>query len=191
MEKKQTLYFNGWRFNTARLLQRIEKLVFDNGGAIVSTWEKESTTYTLIPTTTNYKFEVAIYENKAVTTNYTNYINFVLDGYIYSIDFDDNPFFDHHFSKIPVKDNLKVEYKYYRNNLNRNFMFNCLFDINCSYEEIKEIANLIFNQILTAKNSQIATTRRRHYYNGNKYYYENIPDKEPGYRQQYLIIKEA
>lgn len=190
MENTKTLYFNGWKFNAARLLQRIEKLVFDNGGAIVSTWEKELNTYNLIPTTTNYKFETTTYKDKAITTNYINYINFVLDGCIYYIDFDDNPFFNHYFSKIPVKEDLKIVYKHYINDLNRDFMFDCLFDINCSYEEIKEIANLIFNQILTAKNSQIVTTRRRRYYNGNKYYYENVPDKEPGYKQQYFIIKE-
>ena len=191
MDNNKTLYFNGWKFNTSRLLQRIEKLIFDNGGAIVSTWEKELTTYNLIPTTTNYKHEFAAYEDKAITTNYVNYINFVLDGYIYSIDFDDNPFFEHYFSKIPVKEDLKVEYKYYRDDLNRDFMLDCLFDVNCSDEEIKEIANLIFNQILTAKNSRIATTRQRHYYNGNKYYYENVPLAEPHYKRQYYIIKQG
>lgn len=191
MGKEETLYLNSWDFNIARILQRIEKLVFDNGGCIVSTWEKELTTYNLIPRTTNYKNEITYYQEKAITTNYKSYIEFVLDGFVYYIQFDSNPFFEHYFSKIPVKEDLKVEYKYYRNDLNRDFMYDCLFNINCSNEEIKEIANLIFNQILTAKNSCIATTRRRHYYNGNKYYYENIPDREPEYRRQYFIIKEA
>lgn len=198
MGKEETLYLSGWQFNIARLLQRIEKLVFDNGGKIVSTWEKELTTYKLIPTTTNFKFETTVYQERAITTNYRSYITFVLDGFIYSLSFDSNPFFEHYFQKIPVKDDLKVEYKYYLEKLNRDFLYDCLFSIDCSMEEIKEIANLFFNQILAFKNYQIATTRRRRYIssygggtNKHHYIYENIPDKVPTYRQQYYVIKEA
>jgi len=191
MGKDETLYLNGWNFNVARLLQRIEKLVFDNGGKIVSTWEKELINYHLIPTTTNFKFETTVYEDRVIDTNYESYITFVLDGFIYSIDFDNNPFFEHHFSKIPVSDDLKVKYRYYGNNLNRDFMFDSLFSINCSMDDIKEAANMIFNQLLSFKNYKICTTRRRHYYNANgknHYYYENIPDI---YNQTYSVIKEA
>jgi len=198
MNKEETLYLNPWEFNAARILQRIEKLVFDNGGCIVSTWEKELTKYNLIPRTTDYRNETTIYKEKAITTNYRNYINFMLDGFVYSLSFDDNPFFEHYFLKKPIGSDLKVQYKYYLEELNRDFLYDCLFHIDCSIEEIKEIANLIFNQLISFKGYKIATTRRRKYItsygsgkNSHHYYYENIPDKEPTYNQQYYIIKEA
>ena len=198
MGKDETLYLNGWNFNVARLLQRIEKLVFDNGGKIVSTWEKELTNYHLIPTTTNFKFETTVYEDRAIDTNYKSYITFVLNGFIYSLSFDSNPFFNHYFQKIPVKEDLKVIYKYYLEYINKDFLYDCLFSIDCSNEEIKEIANLIFNQLMNFKKYEIATTRRRKYVtaygggtNKHHYIYENIPDKEPSYSQQYYVIKEA
>lgn len=197
MEKEQTLYLTAWSFNVARILKRIEKLVFDNGGAIVSNWEKELTTYHLIPRKETYSGEITYFEEKAITTNYKSYINFVLDGFIYSVSFDDNPFFEHYFQKIPVADDLKVKYKYYLEELNRDFLYDCLFHIDCNMEEIKEIANLIFNQLISFKNYKIATTRRRKYVsaygsgtNKHHYYYENVPDLEPSYCQQYFVVKE-
>lgn len=193
MEKEQTLYLTAWGYNSARLFQRLEKIALDNGGAIVSTWEKELTTYHIIP-----RYDDRVDEEKAITTNYRSYINFYLDGFVYYIQLDSNPFFPHYFQKIPVNKDLQNKYKYYLEELKTSdFLYDCLFGFDCSDNEIKEIANLIYNQVLNFKGYKKATTRRRRYVSGygngaNKhhYIYENIPDEEPTYKRQYHVIKD-
>lgn len=193
MDSTQTLYLNAWEYNRARLIARIEKVVLDNGGAIVSKYFDKLDNYCFIP-----RYRDHVDESKPFYTNYKSYINFLLDGFIYYIQIDDNFLFDHYFQKMPAGEDLIIKYKYYLEKLDTSWIFDCLFSFDCNEDEIKEIANLIINQVLNFKNYQVSTTRRRKYTtaygsgaNKHHYIYENIPDKEPTYGQKYRILKQA
>ena len=184
MDDLKVLYYNAWEYNSVRLIKRIEKLIFDNDGVIVSNYKKELENYKIIPSYRDGRTD----ETKAVYSNYLNYITFVVDGFLYYLQLDDNPFFEHYFSKEKIGSDLTSEYKHYCIYLKRDFLFDCLYKFDCSPEEIKEIANMIFNQLLSSKESQICTTRRKNYYTRR---FENIPDKTPEYSKHYSILKNA
>lgn len=65
--------------------------------------------------------------------------------------------------------------------LSKEWLHDCFFSFNCSKADIKEAANLIFNQLVTAPKSviRIDYVKRRvpNYYN-NGYHYEKIYNKE-------------
>lgn len=201
--KKETLYFTNWNYNAARILQRLEKLIYNNGGVIASTYEHSfDTLYTLH----NRTLSGAIREqaervqrleelnrdaSKAreeletlqaikcppIETRFKNWIGFVLDNIYYYLSFDNNPFFPFHLQKIKVN-NLSYTGDFYLEELNKKeWFFDCLFSFHCTDAEIKEITNLLFNELQAAPMSgeYIETTKKRvpNLYNSG-YHYETV-----------------
>lgn len=61
------------------------------------------------------KADAPVIETRFVTLTCDLWIRFVIDGYIYEIDFEDNPFFPDHYCKVPVGE--KNSKKYYRDKI--------------------------------------------------------------------------
>ena len=123
--KKQTLYFTNWNYNAARILQRLEKLITDNGGVIASTYSGSfNTLYTLHNRTLHGAIreqaervqrleelnrdaskartdleELQNIKCPPIITRFTSWIGFILDNIYYYVSFDDNPFFRFTFKK--------------------------------------------------------------------------------------------
>lgn len=190
----KTRYYDAWNFNTRRIIKRFEKLIFDNGGYIVSSWQKELDNFHFVARFSNYKNETWTDEKICFDSNYDSYIVFMIDGFVYYVQFDNNPFFEHYYIKQACRHDdangaYITDYGAYSNELNREFLYDCLFSFDCTNDEIKEIANLFFNQIISAPASQTETKRVRKYYGvGNKHYYNNCPVVR---KKSYFVIKEA
>lgn len=201
--KKETLYFTNWNYNAARILQRLEKLIDNNGGVIASTYsESFNTLYTLHNRTLSgaireqaervrrleelnrdaSKAREELEELKnikcpPIETRFKSWIGFILDNVYYYLSFNDNPFFPFHLQKIKIND-LKYTGDFYLEELSKKeWFFDCLFSFHCTDAEIKEITNLLFNELQAAPMSSeyIETTKKRvpNLYNSG-YHYETV-----------------
>lgn len=120
--------------------------------------------------------------NDPVAVSNGSYISFIFDNTYYYFQISDNPFFEHYFTKTPV-----VNGKYSKDacleEMNTEWIFDSFFGIPCAEisEDRKEAANMIFNNLVTAKNSvkRIDSHRVRvsNTYNSG-YHYETIKEKE-------------
>lgn len=212
--KKETLYFTNWNYNAARILQRLEKLIDDNGGVIASTYEHSfNTLYTLHNRTlsgaireqtervqrleelkrdaSKAREELGALKNincPPIETRFKSWISFVLDNTYYYLSLDTNPFFPFHIQKIKVN-NLSYTGDFYMEELNKKeWLFDCLFSFNCNDAEIKEITNLLFNELQAAPLSKeyIETTKKRvpNLYDDG-YHYETIRTRDTKTRTLY------
>jgi len=173
-------YLRSWRYNTARILDELETIVLNNGGAIVSTWRTERkyyaiTNFTLteaireesdlhnrikergrtIPTDRAAKLEKwESIDNTPHITPYGDfqYICFVLDGIYYNYNMTDNPFFDATYSKIPVVDG-KINPCHYSNTDKKEWLYDCFLSVDCSQADRREAANIIFNMMINDRTS--------------------------------------
>lgn len=213
--KEQTLYFTSWNYNAARILTRLEKLIMDNGGVIASTYENSfNTLYTLHNRTLRgaimeqaervkkieergrdasaAREKLQEYESikcPSIKTRFTTWISFILNDVYYSVSFDDNPFFPFHLQKIKIND-LSYTGDFYLEELKKEWLFDCLLSFRCTNDEIKEITNLLFNQLQTAPLSDeyIETTKKRvpNLYNSG-YHYETITTRNKRTKKIYII----
>lgn len=97
--------------------------------------------------------------NPAIKTKYKNYVSFIYDGFYYYVQFDENPFFEHMFHKIPVKkesDNVfTYQGKYYIDNMElEDNIIEFLFKYDQTEKEIKEIASKLFDYLINEKPSE-------------------------------------
>ena len=176
METKK-LYLTNWDFNIARMLQRLEKIIDDNGGYFVSYYFTDFDNYEL----------QSRYTNKVIFTHFKNYMNFVLDDVYYYVEISDNPFFDFTIIKYPLDEN---NYRHYGEHINKSsWCFDCLLSADCNDDEIKEIANLFFNEIVTAKNCSIVKKRQRVYYSGGRYSYTYKAEKNTSPFNKLNVLK--
>ena len=117
--------------------------------------------------------------NDPITVTGTD-ITFVYENKYYYYSINDNPFFEFHYLKTPIKDN-KYSQDAACENDKKEWLYDCLLGFDASDADIKEAANMIFNMLVTASDSVIIrhSTRKRvpNYYN-NGYHYENIYNKE-------------
>lgn len=122
-------------------------------------------------------------KNDPVEINVAGYITFVLDDIYYYIEIDDNPFFDHTYCKTPVE-NGKRSMDAYHEKLKTNFFWDCFVTVTgkrATKEDIKEAANLIFNEVVAAELSEKCIETRKirvNNYFDNGYHYENVKEKE-------------
>lgn len=103
------------------------------------------------------------------------FISFVLDGVYYYFGFPDNPFFDNYFTKTPVFGDCKITRDCYGIKDNKEWLFDSLWRANCSSDDIKEAANLIFNMMLNSgysKKYRDGSRRRVHNTYDGGYHYE-------------------
>lgn len=124
----------------------------------------------------------AIPEEEPVEVNRLTYISFVLDGFYYYYQMNENPFFDFYYEKTPIKNGAYSRDACIDIDENKNeWLFDCFFGRDCSETVIKEAANIIFNKLVSSAQSVIRLDSRRkrvlNTYN-NGYHYETIYEKE-------------
>lgn len=120
------------------------------------------------------KDSINLFNNSVVNMREGHYITFKLNGYIYSFSFDDNPFFEHYYSKNQSINSNEYDKNYYIDDLNDA----CPawgYNANVSDKDIKAQAQLLFNKLIESKPSAKVYNKKRvpNYYN-NGYHYEQI-----------------
>lgn len=179
----QRLYLNSWNYNAAKILSRLAVIVTDNGGsvkpqnnAIISNRsrdaaireysEKVERYTTLEKNNHNPARAAAILDysrkleklqainNDPITVTHVSYIRFTLDDCMYYYGVDDNPFFDFHYSKIPIVNSTYNDMCYSASD-KKDWLHDCFFGADCSDADITEAAYLIFNMLTTAKFSTV------------------------------------
>lgn len=201
----ERLYLHSWEYNAARIISRLAVIVENDGGrvkpchpAIISdrTREDARREYSeklehledLERNTHNEKRAEAIAEYRSrldaigtedpdpITVTHTSYISFILNDTYYYYQVESNPFFEFYYQKTPIKDGKRSKDAYLTEDP-KDWLFDCFLRMNCSEADIKEAAQLIYNMLLSAKNSGIHREGRRcrvsNTYNSG-YHYETI-----------------
>lgn len=150
-KENQRLYLPAWEYNAARVLGCVAELVQDKGGE-VAPWR-------------NIMANNRTYEPDAEPRQIygQSWITFIIGGIYYKFDFDDNPFFEDHFTKTPVKDG-KVLRNLYADSPIKDWKYDCLFRI-ASDEQCREIAEELLQKMLDANCSEV--------------YYEKVRERVP------------
>lgn len=122
----------------------------------------------------NLKEGVNSFNNSAINMREGHYIAFKLNDYIYSFSFDDNPFFEHYYSKNQIIENNTYDNNYYLNKL-KDACPAWAFNGNVLEEDIKAWAQLLFDKLIESNSSAKVYDRKRvpNYYNDG-YHYEQI-----------------
>lgn len=161
-EENQLWYPDSWNYNAARLMTVLATIVEDHGGRVQ--YDKKSRI--LNRSLMNIKKELqerleraknsnGVYKDKAIerlskeleelqginhepiTVTHTTYIRFVLDGYVYYYQVDENPFFPFSYEKTPL-----VKGKYSRDAClvedKKEWLYGGFFGYRCSQEDIVE-----------------------------------------------------
>lgn len=183
-KENQRLYLKPWSYNAARIMSELAKIVENNGGrykptnaAIISDrsctekireYEEKLSLYKRIVSEGHGNehtldaiafMEKEIGRLKKVNTDpirvtHTTYIAFILDGFYYYYQVDDNPFFDFYYSKTPVKNGKRSRDAVLEKD-KKEWLYDCFFHSGCSDDDIREAAYLIFNMLVSAENSTI------------------------------------
>lgn len=204
-KENERLYVKAWEYNAARILTELAKIVINNGGkvkpqknAIITNrtadaakreyWEKIERFTELEKTSHNearanaiktYREKLEALEkvnNEPITVTHMSYIEFVLDGFMYYYQVDENPFFPFYYTKTAIvngrysRDTYSMEDK-------KEWLYDCFFFATCNIEDVKEAANLIFNMLISSAPSQIYREVKRqrvaNIYDGG-YHYETV-----------------
>ena len=209
-KENERLYLKSWSYNAACIISELAKIVINNGGRVKPTYHAIISNRTIDSAIKDYSFKLERYtnivneghgnektkiaieyvkkelekmealNNEPITVSHTSYISFMLNGYYYYYQVDDNPFFEFHYIKTPVSNNkyssdaALVEDK-------KEWLEDCFLKIDCSKSDIIEAANQIFNMLVNAGTSPIIRdkTRKRvpNTYNGG-YHYETVYSPE-------------
>lgn len=89
------------------------------------------------------------------------YIRFYIDNIYYSIELNDNPFFDFYYTKTPIKNNKRSRDAVGEILDKSNWLYDCFFGYKAADGDCIEAANIIFNQVMNAKNSTISRDSSR------------------------------
>lgn len=135
------LYLSGVALNNCKGLNELYTIIKKEGGYIVSDWQEKINPTYIYNYHDNDKLEIKTY--------FTSYIHFVLDGYIYYIQLNDNPFFLGKFSKIQINQKGEASKDVYLDELDMVY-----FDYNMTKEEIKESARNLFEYLKKARPSK-------------------------------------
>ena len=117
--------------------------------------------------------------NTPINCTHLHYIKFVYDGYFYEYSTDENPFFDFYITKAPIIDGDKYDANRYCNiDNNKSWLYDVFFKYGAPTADIKEAANLLFNELIKAPAGELEKERRRipNTYD-NRYHYETIHEK--------------
>lgn len=209
-KENQRLYLKPWNYNAARIMSELAKIVENNGGrykptnaAIISDrscaekireYEEKLSLYKRIVSEGHGNehtleaidfMEKEINRLKKVNTEpirvtHTTYISFILDGFYYYYQVDDNPFFDFLYSKTPIKNGKRSRDAALEKD-KKDWLYDCFFHSGCSYTDIREAAYLIFNMLVSAKNSTIIRDSKKvrvdNTYNSG-WHYETVYSQE-------------
>lgn len=207
----ERLYLGSWEYNAARIISKLAEIVENNGGRVKPTHYAIISNRTLEEAKQEYKTRIekanaAIAKHgdnndickKAIATwqekideynrinndpirvTHTTYISFVLDGIYYYYQVDSNPLFDFYFRKTPVV-NGKASRDAAGENASKEWLLDCYWYSGCNDAKIKEAAYLIFNELVSARNSKIIRDSKRvrvsNTYNSG-YHYETVYERE-------------
>ena len=176
----QRLYLTSWVYNGSRVMSRVAKLVEMKGGKVKynesmniinrSIYEKIREKEAEIERSKNVsvrlgkaidtaKIEAEIAELKAIPNapikvTHGDYISFILNDVYYYYEFDENPFFEFHYTKTPIV-NGKYSRNAYLEESSKSWVLNGLFEIGCSSETIDKAAELLLDELLNANKSGI------------------------------------
>jgi len=145
----QRLYLAAWEFNTCRMLGELAQIVENNGGKVKPYRHVMANNRTYEP------------DAEPISVYGQGYISFVLDGDKYYFQIDENPFFEHYYTKLRIRADGKVPRgnQVYLAELTRKaWMYDCLFRVACD-ADIREIANLVFNELLKSPYSRVEPER--------------------------------
>lgn len=147
--ENERLTLTTWDYNAARTISRLAEIVKENNGKVAPT-------------------KPAIISNRKdspdispVTVTHTTYISFVLGGFHYYYQVDDNPFFEFYFHKIPT-DGRQYDANYYSDEAPKHHFNNDFFyGRSVTSEEIDKAAKNIFSFLVGHKCSQRAGREAR------------------------------
>ena len=148
-EEDQRAYLPAWEFNTCRMLGELATIVENNGGKVKPYRHVMANNRTYEP------------DAEPVRIYGQGYISFTLDGNKYYFQINDNPYFEHYYTKLRIRADGKVPRgnQVYVEELPRKvWIYDCLFRIACD-ADVREIANLVFNELLKAKYSRVEPER--------------------------------
>lgn len=183
-KENQRLYLTAWNYNAARIMSELAKIVENNGGRYKPTNAAIISDRHLTSMLSEYEEKITLYKsivsegrgnertieainrmereidglkkinNDPIQVTHTTYISFILDGFYYYYQVDDNPFFDFFYSKTPVK-NGKHSLDAVLEEDKKAWLYGCFFHSGCADADIREAANLIFNMLVSSENSTV------------------------------------
>lgn len=120
-------------------------------------------------------------ENGPFTTTHNGYITFTLGGMFYSWWTDSNPFFEIHYQKTPIRDGKRSLDACGEEFSKSDWMTDDIITRSASSADIREAANIIFNRLLLAPQSEIIRDKSR----------ERVPNRyDGGYHYETIISPE-
>lgn len=173
------LYLRSVRLNSCKGLTELYELVKKESGYAVSDWRERIEPTYIYNSEDGNKF--------ALVAHFTNYINFVLDGYLYDVELCDNPFFASHYSKVKINDKGVASKDIYMDDLNKVY-----FDYNMTDAAIKESAKELLEFLKKSEPSEKYVEREKkricNFYD-NGYHYEMVvkPERRGTYKKLELV----
>lgn len=176
IKENERLYLSNWVYNAARIITELETIVENNGGQVKPHKHALVSNRTLDTKIRKIKDSIERVENNGKISNENKtkwlyvqrndlerlesinnepiqvnptYISFVLDGFHYYYQTDDNPFFDFYYHKTPIIDGYYSNDTYLTKDA-KKWVYDCFLTFNASDADIKEAANLIFNMLVKA-----------------------------------------
>lgn len=107
--------------------------------------------------------KLANLNNDPVITSYADYlyVSFVYADYHYYFQMDRNPFFPFLYYKTKMLTENTTRRNVYGAEPSKEWLWDCFFSFDCSNADRREAANLIFNELVTARVSETYYTRER------------------------------
>lgn len=187
------LYLSNWNYNAALILTELESIIKNNGGRICSTWPTAREQYEIINRTLlqeindthdrlqrveRLKREDAAHAYREKLKQLESidnaprvvfhgdylYIRFAINDKCYYYQLDDNPFFDFYFTKSAIIDGDKINDCCYSNNDNKKWWKDIFYSYNCTPDERRAAAEIIFNMLLSAPDSRTYHDKNRKQY---------------------------
>lgn len=205
-KENERLFCKTWTYNAARILSELAQVVENNGGrvkyghaAIISNYraeearreytekiqrledlEKNESKPARAAALEKYrrKLDAIGPELEPVRVTHTTYISFVLDGFYYYFQVDDNPFFEFLYQKTPVRADGTRSLDAYLVESKKEWLYDTfIIDYHAAQADCREAACMILNELQQAAPSGIArdAERRRvpNSYNSG-YHYETV-----------------
>lgn len=120
-------------------------------------------------------------KNDPVEVPGQNWIHFVLNGKVYSLLLDENPFFEFYYSKTPLRDDGKYSLDACIEEFDKGWVYDCLLTSEATADDRHNAANEVFRILTGAKDTRIIRDSRRvrvpNTYDGG-YHMETVYDKE-------------
>lgn len=203
------LYLRAWEYNAARVLTELARIVKNNGGTVapktaalisnrnlehaVNEYKERLQCLQTLQVETGYNDtraaaivtyseklqELQKVDNTPIKTGYISSLSFVLDGNYYYYQIDDNPFFDFHYIKTPVKSGRRSCDAIIKND-KKEWVADCFFTNFCTNEEVKTAAGYIFDMLTSGPVSKIILDTKR----------QRVPNLYGGYHYETVVAPE-